>query len=116
MGGRARAARNKIRCPKCGEKPVRTETRFGTRLDCCGLWAWGNHPLVDQETHEARKAAHAAFDPIWHFGMASRGEAYAMLAAAMGMTTKECHMKLMTAEQARRVPSIAAEIRKELNK
>lgn len=93
---------------------MQTETRFGTRLDCCGLWAWGNHPLADQETHEARKAAHAAFDPIWHFGMASRGHAYQLLAEAMGLSREQCHMKLMTAEQARRVPAIAAEIRRRI--
>lgn len=110
MGGRAQKARNRIRCPKCGEKPVRTETRFGPRLDCCGLWAWGNHPLADRDTHEARKAAHAAFDPIWKSRTLGRGQAYAMLAEAMGMTTKECHMKLMTAEQAQRVPAIAKQI------
>lgn len=114
MGGRARSARNAIHCPTCGEKPVQTMTRFGPRMDCCGLWAWGSHPLADRETHEARKAAHAAFDPIWQFGIASRGHAYKLLAEAMGLSRDDCHMKLMTADQARRVPAIAASIRADL--
>lgn len=101
----------KIMCPKCGLKPVKTMTRFGPRLDCCGLWAWGNHPLVDRETHEARKAAHAAFDPIWRNGLMGRGEAYKTLAQEMGLTRNQCHMKLMTAEQAIRVPAIAENIK-----
>jgi hypothetical protein len=104
----------KILCPKCGLKPVTTMTRFGPRLDHCGLWAWGYHPLADRETHEARKAAHAAFDPIWKSGMAGRGHAYKLLAEAMGLSRDDCHMKLMTAEQARRVPEIADQIRETL--
>ena len=99
-----------IRCPQCGGRPARSETRYGPRLDCCGLWAWGEHPLADRDTHGARKAAHAAFDPLWKSGKLNRGHAYKLLAEAMGMTRDECHMKLMTAEQARRVPAIAAEI------
>ena len=102
-----------IMCPKCGLKPVKTMTRFGQRLDCCGLWAWGDHPLADRETHEARKAAHAAFDPIWRNGLMSRGKAYKMLAQEMGLTREQCHMKLMTAEQAIRVPTIAGNIKEQ---
>lgn len=104
-----------IHCPKCGGTPVLTETRFGPRLDCCGLWAWGYHPLADRETHEARKAAHAAFDPLWKSGLASRGRAYKLLSEAMGLSRDDCHMKLMTAEQAQRVPVIAEDIRKALS-
>ena len=97
-------------CPKCGGVPTRTQTRFGPRLDCCDLWAWGDHPLADAATHEARKAAHEAFDPIWKGGTLSRGKAYKLLAEAMGLTRDECHMKLMIAEQAQRVPAIAKQI------
>lgn len=100
----------KIKCPECGNSPVRTMTQYGPRLDCCGLWAWGNHPLVDGATHYARRIAHAAFDPIWKSGTLSRGVAYQKLAEAMGLTSQECHMKKMTAEQAKRVPAIAARL------
>lgn len=114
MGSRSRAERNKTRCPKCGQKPKASETRYGTRLDCCGLWAWGNHPLADERTHNARRAAHDAFDSIWHFGLTSRSHAYALLAEGMELDPADCHMKLMSAEQAGRVPAIAAQIRKML--
>lgn len=105
---------HEIFCPKCGRTPVRTETRYGLRLDCCGLWAWGHHPLADRETHEARKAAHAAFDTLWKSGIVNRGHAYKLLAEAMGLHRDDCHMKLMTAEQAQRVPAIADKIRQQL--
>jgi hypothetical protein len=101
-------SKRRILCRRCGFPPERTQTAYGLRLDCCGLWAWGEHPLADRATHEARKAAHAAFDPIWKRGHLSRGEAYRRLAEAMGLSSDECHMKLMTAEQASRVPDIAA--------
>ena len=100
-------------CPKCGNAPQKSMTRYGPRLDCCGLWAWGDNPLADRATHDARKAAHAAFDPIWKSGRLSRGDAYKRLANALGMTRRDCHMKLMTAEQAQRVPAIAAMLKRE---
>jgi hypothetical protein len=46
--------------------------------------------------------------------MAGRGHAYKLLAEAMGLSRDDCHMKLMTAEQAQRVPAIADNIRQRL--
>lgn len=93
-------------CPKCGGLANLKATRFGPRAACCGLWSWDFKPLAPAETHEARKAAHAAFDPLWKAGPFDRRTAYAALAAAMGMTAAECHIASMTAEQARRVADI----------
>ncbi len=45
----------------------------------------------------------------------SRTRAYKRLAAAMGLTPETCHMKQMTAEQARKVPAIANQMLKEIN-
>ena len=104
-----------ILCPTCGFPPVKTETRFGPRLDCCGLWAWGDNPLADRETHEARRRAHEAFDPLWKSGRMSRTKAYTQLAKAMGLSPSDCHMKQMTAEQAKRVPAIAQQLLTERN-
>lgn len=55
-------------CPICGERAVRSMTRYGRRHDCCGLWSWGNKPLADAETHAARSEAHRVFDVIWKSG------------------------------------------------
>ena len=98
-------------CPKCGEHAARSQTRYGIRHDCCGLWSWGNHPLADKATHDARRAAHAAFDPIWQQRLLPRAEAYGRLATMLGIPTTECHMKKMDAPTAARVPDIARQIR-----
>jgi hypothetical protein len=70
------------------------------------MHSWGLKPLVSPETHAARIAAHDAFDRLWKGGTFSRGEGYRRLQIAMGMTSKECHISQMTAEQAARVVEI----------
>lgn len=103
----------KIRCPNCGRPPERIATEHGLKLRCCGLWAWGLHPLADAATHEARRAAHAAFDRLWKGGPLERGEAYRRLAEALGLTREECHMKLMDEATARRVVEISPKLHAE---
>lgn len=66
---------------------------------------------MDAATHEARKAAHAAFDPLWRDGILSRSRAYKELAKELGIKPDDCHMKLMDAKTARRVPGIVASLR-----
>ena len=102
-------------CPKCGADAIRQETRYGARFSCCGLWAWGNNPLADGDTHKARQAAHAAFDPIWRSKKLSRTEAYQKLATALAIEQRHCHMKKMDVATARKVPDIAAEILRQIS-
>ena len=82
-------------CPVCEMTANVTDTQYGVRNSCCGLWSWGNGDLVDAETHDARKSAHAAFDPLWKQHGMSRGEAYAKLAKEMAIDPTLCHMKTM---------------------
>lgn len=98
-------------CPKCGRRAYTAKTSYGPRHACCGLWSWDGAPLVDAATHEARKAAHAAFDRLWKDGILSRSQAYRELAKALGLKPEDCHMKLMDAQTAGRVPGIAASLR-----
>lgn len=105
-----------VRCPSCGDAPNRSMTSYGLRLQCCGLWAWGEHPLADAETHSARRRAHDAFDPLWRDGPLSRSKAYRMLAKELNVSKDDCHMKLMTAEQASRVPDAVVRIRSIIEK
>lgn len=97
-------------CPVCGERAKRSETRFGRRHDCCGLWSWGNKPLADAETHAARQAAHAAFDVLWLSGRLRRGEAYRALSWATGWAEQDCHMMHMPKERAVLVPPAVRKI------
>lgn len=91
-------------CPICGWSAEQKYTQYGVRNSCCGLWSWGDAPLVDEETHEARKAAHEAFDTLWKDHGISRSSAYAQLAAALGIKPEDCHMKKMDKMTASRVP------------
>ncbi len=103
------------KCPICGKNPKRTETPYGVKRECCGLWAWGKHaPLVDAETHQARQYAHKVFDGLWQSGLVSRTRAYALLAKELGIDPADCHMKLMDKQTARRVPGAAHRIGKRL--
>ena len=98
-------------CPECGKPAAATTTRYGVRHDCCGLWSWGGSPLVDARTHEARSAAHEAFDPLWKDGLLGRREAYGLLANELGIPRDHCHMKLMDRETAEAVPGAVYAIR-----
>ena len=92
-------------CPVCGRRAYTAQTSYGPRHACCGLWSWDGAPLVSAATHGARKAAHAAFDTLWKQHGMTRSEAYKQLARELGLTREQCHMKLMDAATARRVPA-----------
>lgn len=98
-------------CPRCGEQSVIVDNRFNKKYACCGLWSWGEKPLVDAETHLARQAAHAAFDSLWLDKTMSRGKAYKALSIALGVPEREAHMAIMSKELARQVPQAVAKIR-----
>ncbi|PKA40650.1 hypothetical protein CWR43_27995 [Rhizobium sullae] len=85
-------------------------TQYGRRHDHCGLWSWGNKPLVDADTHAARKEAHRVFDQLWRGGYLGRGEAYQALSWATGWPETDCHMMHMTKDKARLVPTAVRKI------
>lgn len=93
----------KIICPKCGQVAKRTQTKYGIRNYCCNLWSWGNAPLVDKRTHNARKRAHENFDILWKSKLLTRAEAYKWLAKSMNLSGKKCHIKLFDYEKCKRV-------------
>lgn len=106
--------RARPKCPKCGRVALEVKTRYGLRNKCCDLWSWDRHPLVDAETHKARNEAHAAFDKLWRKGVEKvmgRNEAHAALADQMNLAPEQCHMKLMDADTAHRVPIAVQAIR-----
>jgi hypothetical protein len=100
-------------CELCVRTAIVKDTRYGERAMCpgCGRWSWGRKPLADAATHAARKAAHAAFDPLWQQGFMTRGAAYRLLQQALGLTEDECHMAIMDRATAVLVPAAADEIR-----
>lgn len=59
--------------------------------------------MADQDLRNARKAAHAAFDPFWREGRMRRREAYAKLAALMNIPKDKAHIAMFDVEQCRSV-------------
>lgn len=93
-------------CPRCGRAAEQQETHWGMRHACCDLWSWKGKPLVDAETHQARQAAHAAFDILWRELNWDRAVAYEWLADQLGVLEAQAHMRDMDATTARRVAEI----------
>jgi len=103
-------------CPTCGSQANSADGTFGIRHDCCGLSSWNYKPLQTQATLDARKAAHAAFDPLWQTGaFATRNKAYDWLSEQIGIPRKQCHMALMTEDQARLVAEACENIKENSN-
>lgn len=61
--------------------------------------------MADKETMEARKTAHAAFDPLWKSGDMTRKEAYQLLSKKMGKITHIGQSDKQTCEDIREVIS-----------
>ena len=58
--------------------------------------------LANKPTREARKRAHAAFDPLWKSGQMKRGEAYKWLSEKLG---KQIHIGESDVEMCNKVIS-----------
>src|SRR5438067_898121 len=93
-------------------------TGLKSRCEPCGLWSRGSNPLRDEAGHHAhgarvraRQDAHRFFDPLWKEGLVDRDTAYELLAQELGIERDACHMSLMDAEVARRVPRAVKAIR-----
>lgn len=59
--------------------------------------------LANAELRRAKSAAHAAFDPLWRSREMKRGDAYAWLADAIGMSGANCHIGMMDIDACRAV-------------
>lgn len=110
-------------CPRCGQPATQTLTPTGRKSRCepCGLWSRGSKPLRDEAGHQAhgarvraRQNAHLCFDPLWKEGLVDREIAYELLARELGIERDACHMSLMGAEVALRVPRAVKSIRASL--
>lgn len=63
--------------------------------------------LANAELRQAKIAAHAAFDPLWHQARPKRPmkrkAAYTWLAEQLGIPRKQCHIGKFDVEQCKRV-------------
>lgn len=84
-----------------------------------GTWKPLGYP-AKAATHAARRAAHAAFDPLWRAKMAkegctqkvARGAGYWWLSEQLGIPVQDCHIAMFDAATARRVVEVVANARK----
>ena len=87
-----------LRCPQCGNRITAKESRFGVFYGCsswprCDI-IWNEYGFSDQSMRDARKEAHAAFDPLWKDKpRIYRTRLYAELAKFLGIGGKRCHIQ-----------------------
>jgi hypothetical protein len=64
--------------------------------------------LANKELREAKKAAHAAFDPRWDARgiIGSRKDAYKWLASQLGIPLSDCHIGMFDVDLCRRVVEV----------
>lgn len=117
-------------CPYCKQPSVFMPTSddlyqrdWGPVWYCDPCYAWvGCHKgtdrplgrLANAELREAKKMAHAAFDPLWKRRMEisglsqghARGKGYKWLAEQLGIEPKDCHIGMMDVATCVRVVDI----------
>ena len=105
-------------CPYCLKHSTYIESKRIYRCDPCdsqvGVHKHNNKPLgtlANAELREARKNAHAHFDPLWTYKMKrdslstsqARKSAYKWLADKMGIEVEKCHIGEFNIEQCNEV-------------
>ena len=115
-----------LTCPYCNGKAVLVHSSVVyPGSDYGNLWVCENYPecdsyvgcrrfrangdeplgsLANAELREARKRAHAAFDPLWQSTrFISRSDAYRWLSEELEIPENECHIGMFDVSQCRRV-------------
>lgn len=97
-------------CPIHNTKLKVTQTRYGPRFDCpekdCTVVLWGNDETAtpaDFETRQARRKAHAAFDPLWRKKKIKRQRAYKKLAHYLNLPIEKTHIGAFSKQQCEKV-------------
>ena len=104
-------------CPYCGKQSVCIDSAevygrsYGWMWICrpCDAYVGCHKPgkqplgrLANKELREAKKEAHAAFDPLFRYN-GKRKEGYRWLAQQLGMTKAECHIGMFDVAECRAV-------------
>jgi hypothetical protein len=70
--------------------------------------------LANAALRAEKQIAHAAFDPIWKRGYATREQAYAWLALKLGLPQGECHIGTMQMDMCEKVVAVSRKKLREL--
>ena len=65
--------------------------------------------LADEALRDARRAAHAAFDPLWQQGSMTREAAYEWLAGALAIPVLRCRIGRMDLADCSRIVELVAD-------
>lgn len=126
---RVMASKLTVKCDYCGEPAELVRGDHGYIWECkpCEAWvkAYDTSPskkpmgsLANAELRQARKMAHAAFDPLWQAAIdrrmregatrvgGVRSEAYRWLADQLGIPADQCHFTRLSLHQCKRVVTI----------
>lgn len=113
----------KVICPYCGERAEFVDSKivygksYGKIYLCRKCLAYvGVHKgtdkplgrLANAELRYWKKAAHAAFDPVWKYGRfrGYRNAAYGWLAGRMGLPVEETHIGMFDVAQCKKAIQI----------
>lgn len=116
-------------CPYCGalSEKVNGSTIYPHRKDLSrktfyrcqpckafvGCHDGTEHPLgrlANAELREAKKQAHAAFDPIWKRGYMKRKDAYFWLSRQLGLKYSETHIGMFDVETCQKTVQLSEEL------
>lgn len=118
------SAKKQQPCPYCGAPTLFIDSKriygrsYGWLLVCgrypdcdayVGCHGNSKNPLgrlANAELREAKKGAHATFDPRWRDTGIKRKDAYKWLADQLGISLNDCHIGAFDVEQCRRVIEI----------
>lgn len=112
-----------VNCPYCGRRAELVDSKivygksYGKIYLCRNCMAYvGTHKgtnkplgrLANAELREWKKAAHAAFDPIWQYGRfkGKRSSAYRWLSKKMGRPVESTHIGMFDVAECREVINI----------
>lgn len=114
----------KVYCDYCGSPAefVDSSVIYGRSYGyvylcrCCnayvGVHAGTDIPLgrlANEELRHWKKAAHAAFDPLWKYGGMRRNEAYSWLAKQLGTLPSQTHIGMFDVDLCRMAISVSEE-------
>lgn len=106
-------------CPRHNVELRQRVSRFGPFWGC-PCWpncdTIGNYSehdkkfrISNQKTRDARKRAHAAFDPLWQDGWLRRSQGYLWLGERLNLPAPEMHIEYLTALECKIVVNLVAQ-------
>ena len=124
-------SRRRVSCTYCGKgaglfagkevyphRPELAERHFWVCCWPCDAWVGcfdrgdRDEPmgaLADEALRDARRAAHAAFDPLWQQGALTREAAYEWLAGALAIPVLRCRIGRMDLADCSRIVELVAD-------